>query len=243
MAAKETRLDDTAEIYKKREKMTERQKLSEMNTSEKWDYFKQYYFKKLLATLIIVGFISYLLYEVLSPKPDTVLSVAMVNYPLDTETLAQLENDLNELLDINPETQKIFFDTSYDLNNHDYASAEKLTTYAFAGELDIFIAPESQFLKYAFSNTLTPLTDALPTDVYSALSDRLFSCRTRLNDEEVPSEAQGPEGVYGIYAEELPMFKAYQGYMQDPPVIGIIVTSKNTENAVATIRYLFGLDK
>lgn len=242
MAAKETRLDDNAEIYKKREKMTEKQKLSEMNNTEKWDYFKQYYLKKLLATLVIIGFVSYLLYEVLSPKPDTVLSVAMVNYPLDEETLSQLENDLNELLDVNLETQKILIDTTYDLNNHDYASAEKLSVFAFSGELDLFIAPESQFLKYAFSNSLTPLTDALPTDVYSALSDRLFSCRTRLDDEEEPSQAKGPEGVYGIYAEDLPMFKAYKGYMQDPPVIGIIVTTKNSENAVATIRHLYGLD-
>ncbi len=243
MAAKETRLDDSAEIYKKREKMTERQKLSEMNTTEKWDYFKQYYYKKLLATLVIVGFVGYFLYEVLSPKPDTVLSVAMVNYPLDEVTLTQLENDIKDLLNVNEETQNILIDTGYDLNNHDYASAEKLSTYAFAGEIDLFIAPESQFVKYAFSNSLAPLTDALPTDVYSALSDRLFSCRTRLSDEEVPSEAKGPEGVFGIYAEDLPMFKAYQGYMQDPPVIGIIVTSKNTENAVSTIRYLFGIDE
>lgn len=243
MTPKETRLDDSAEIYKKREKMTERQKLSDMNTSEKWEYFKQYYLKKLISILVIAGFVGYLLYEVLSPKPDTVLNVAMVNYPLNEETLTQLENDIKELLNVNPETQNIIIDTGYDLKNHDYASAEKLTTYAFAGELDLFIAPESQFIKYAFSNSLTPLTDALPTDVYSALSDRLFSCRTRLNDEEVPAEAQGPEGVYGIYAEDLPMFEAYKGYMQDPPVIGIFVTSKNTENAVTTIRHLFGLDK
>lgn len=242
MAAKETRLDDGAEIYKKREKQTEREKLSDMTGAEKWDYFKQYYFKKLLAFIVIFGFLGFLLYEVFSPKPDTVLSVAMVNYPLDEETLTNLEDDITELLHVDPETQKILIDTSYDLNNHDYASAEKLTTYTFAGEIDIFIAPESQFLKYAFSNTLTPLTDALPTDVYSALSDRLFSCRTRLNDEEVPSEAMGPEGVFGIYAEDLPMFDAYKGYMQDPPVIGIIVTSPNTENAVSFIRYLFGLN-
>ncbi|HCL02189.1 MAG TPA: hypothetical protein DHW61_07170, partial [Lachnoclostridium phytofermentans] len=213
------------------------------NTAEKWGYFKQYYLKKLLATLVLIGFVSYFLYDVLSPKPETVLSVAMVNYPLAEETKAQFENDLNELLDVNPETQRILIDTSYDLNNYDYASAQKLSVYSISGELDLFIAPESQFVKYAFSNSLTPLTDALPTDVYSALSDRLFSCRTRLNDEEYPSEAQGPEGVYGIYAEDLPMFKAYKGYMQDPPVIGIIVTSKNSENAVTTIRHLYGLDK
>lgn len=243
MALKETRLDDSAEIYKKREKLTERQKLSDMNTSEKWEYFKQYYLKKLLATLVIASFVGFLLYEVLSPKPDTVLNVAMVNYPLGEETLAKFENDIKEILNVDPETQNILIDATYDLKNYDYASAEKLTTLAFAGELDIFIAPESQFIKYAFSNSLAPLTDALPTDVYSALSDRLFSCRTRLDDEEVPEEAKGPEGVYGIYADELPMFAAYKGYMQDPPVIGIFVTSENTENAVTTIRHLFGLDK
>lgn len=238
MAPKETRLDDGAEIYKRREPQSEKEKLSAMTFSEKIEYFKQYYLKKTIVILIVAVFMGCLLYTMLSPKPDRVLNVALVNYPLSTEKQTDLQTALEQYYQIDKEKQEIVIDTGFDLNNYDYASAEKLTTYTFNGDIDIFIAPESWFLNYAFSNTLSPLTDLLPTDLYSELSDRLFTCKTRLDDEEVPSEAQGPEGVYGIYAQGLPLLKGLED-STNPPVIGIIVTAKNQENAVEFIRFLF----
>lgn len=240
-APQKTRLDDNAEIYKRREQKSERQKLSELNFSGKVEYFKNYYLKKLLAFLIIGGMLTWILVTMLSPKPETVLSVALINFPLDQTDIEQMTTDLSDILNVDSETQEIVFDTGYDLNNYDYASAEKLTTYTYAGEIDIFIAPESQFLKYAFSNTMASLTDILPTDVYSTLdTDDLFICKTRQDDEELPSEAKGPEGVYGIYIDDLSMFDFFtpDSIVSDPPVIGVVISGKNQENAVEFIKYL-----
>lgn len=241
MAPKQTRLDDNAEIYKRRDPQSERQKLSEMSGPQKVTYFKQYYLKKLLATLVIVGFLVYLLVTMFRPKPDTILSLAFVNYPAYTEQMQQLEAQLKEYYNIDEKTQEIRIDTGYDLKGYDYASAEKLTTYMYAGDIDVFIAPESQFLKYAFSNCMSPLTDLLPTDMYSELQSRLFSCKTRLDDEETPAEAQGPEGVFGLYATDLPLFSEYDTSI-DPPVIGIIISGENKENAVEFLRFLFNIE-
>lgn len=238
-APQKTQLDDNAEIYKRRDPKSERQKLKEMDFSEKVAYFKIYYLKKLLATLVIGGFLIWIIVTMVTPKPERVLNVAFVNYPVSQEYLDKMETDLTELLQVDPDNQELFFDTSYDLLNHDYASAEKILTYTYSGEIDIFIAPESQFLKYAFSETMWPLTDLLPTDLYSSFdTSELFMCKTRLKDEEeVPSQATGPEGVYGIYLKDIDMLSPFDN-ATDPPVIGVVVTAKNKENAISYIKYL-----
>ncbi len=236
-----TRLDDNAEIYKRREPKTEKEKLSELDFSGKIEYFRNYYLKKLLATLLIGGILLWVIITIVTPKPEKVLNVALVNFPISQEDIQQMTSDLNEILEVDKETQQIVFDTSFDLKNLDYASAEKIMTYTFAGEIDIFIAPESEFLKYAFSNIMSPLTDLLPTDLYSTINaDDFFICKTRLDDEELPSEAQGPEGVYGIYISEHPMFDFFteESVKSDPPVLGVIISGKNQENALAFIQYL-----
>lgn len=234
-----TLLDDNAEIYKHRAPQSEREKLREMDFSEKLAYFKIYYLKKLLATLVIGGFVIWIIVTMVTPKPERVLNVAFINYPLTQDYLDKMNTDLTELLKVDSENQELFFDTSYDLVNHDYASAEKIMTYTYSGEIDVFIAPESQFLKYAFSETMWPLTDLLPTDLYSTFStsDLLVSKTRASNDEVVPEEATGPEGVYGIYLRDLEMFNIFDT-STDPPVLGVVVTAKNKENSISYIKYL-----
>ncbi len=241
---KVTRLDDNAEIYKRREAKSEREKLSELSFSGKVEYFKNYYLSKLLAGIAIVGIIAWILITVLSPQTEVVLSVAMANYPIQLEYIDQMTTDMNETLNVDAETQRVFFDTGYDLVNGEVASLQKLSTYLFVGEIDIFIAPESQFLKYAFSNSLAPLDSTLTSELYNTLTDdQLFSCKTRLDDEDFPQDALGPEGVFGIYIQDLPMFDYFtpESIENDPPVIGIPYEGKNKENAIEFIRYLLNM--
>ena len=47
--AKETRLNDSAEIYKPRDEKTERQKLKDMSFKDKITYFNDYYVDKMIA--------------------------------------------------------------------------------------------------------------------------------------------------------------------------------------------------
>lgn len=236
---KETRLDDSASIYERRRDKTEKQKLSEMNGKEKWQYFKDYYSKKTIVGIIVIAFVSYFLYTVLSPKPETMLHVACANYSFSTEDIDALEQSVGEYLEIDPNTQDIVFDSTYYLSDSDYASAQKLSVLFFANELDLFISPESKFEEYAFSGSLSDLTEELPSDLYSALSDKFYMSQVR-QDEEPISEATGPSYVFGIYLDDTELFKDFVS--DDPPVLGIVVTSPHTENAIEFIRYLFDLN-
>lgn len=236
---KQTRLDDNASIYERRNPKSERQKLSEMNGREKWQYFKDYYFKKTVISVLLISLVGYFLYTVLSPKPETVLHIACANYQFSKEQIEQLEQEVADYLGINPNTQEVLFDPSYILSDFDYSSAEKLSVLAFARELDVLIVPESKFQEYAFSGSLWSLSDQLPTDLYSALSDKFYLSQLR-QDEESYENATGPSYVFGIYLDEVELFKNYP--TEDPPVLGIVLSGENNENAVEFIRYLFGLN-
>ncbi|WP_066715363.1 hypothetical protein [Clostridium sp. Marseille-P299] len=236
---KETRLDDSASIYERRNPKTERQKLSEMNGKEKWQYYKDYYLKKTIMSTILIAFVAYFLYTVLSPKPETVLHVACANYQFSEEQIEQLEQGFGEYLGINTDKQDILFDPTYILSDFDYTSTEKLSILAFAGELDVLIVPESKFKEYAFSGSLWSLSDQLPTDLYSALSDKFYLSQLR-QDEESMEEATGPSYVFGIYLDDTELFKGYS--KEDPPVLGIVLSSSHNENAVEFIRYLFNIN-
>lgn len=236
---KQTRIDDNASIYERRNPKSERQKLSEMNGREKWQYFKDYYFKKTVISVLLISLVGYFLYTVLSPKPETVLHIACANYQFSEEQIEQLEQEVADYLGINPNTQEVLFDPSYILSDFDYSSAEKLSVLAFARELDVLIVPESKFQEYAFSGSLWSLSDQLPTDLYSALSDKFYLSQLR-QDEESYENATGPSYVFGIYLDEVELFKNYP--TEDPPVLGIVLSGENNENAVEFIRYLFGLN-
>lgn len=236
---KQSRLDDNASIYERRNEKSERQKLSEMNGKEKWQYFKDYYLKKTIVSVLLISFVGYFLYTVLSPKPETVLHIACANYQFSEEQIEKLEQEVTDYLGIDPNTEDVLFDPSYILSDFDYSSAEKLSVLAFARELDVLIVPESKFQEYAFSGSLWSLSDQLPTDLYSALSDKFYLSQVR-QEEESYEEATGPSYVFGIYLDDIELFKDYP--TEDPPVLGIVLSGKNNENAVEFIRYLFGLN-
>ncbi len=236
--AKETVLDDGADIYQRRIQKSEKQKFSELHGRDKWQYFKDYYFTKLVVIIIAIAFIGYFFYTILAPKPETVLHVAVANFAFPESQVTKVQDEFGEYLNIDTENEEIYFDTSYTLSESDYTSAERIATYIYAGELDVFIAPESQFRNYAVSGMFSPLSDQLPTDLYSFLSDSFFSSALRVEDEETADNATGPVSVYGIYLDEIPLFSQY-GTFEDRPVLGIVASSTHNENAVEFIRYLF----
>jgi hypothetical protein len=235
---KDSTLDDSAEIYQPREQLTEKQKLSEMTFSEKVTYFNNYYRFKTLVGIAILGLIIYAAYSILTPKPATVLYAAVLNYALDDETAATLQTDLGEYLNINPAKQEVKVDTSFYLGTDDDASEytmsmqQKLVTYLYASEIDIIIAPESVFASYAHNGYMSKLSDELPTDLFSALSDSFYYSGT---------EDDATESAYGIHLDDAIIYDK-SGAAIDNPVIGIVVNSKYKQNGTELIRYLFDLN-
>jgi ABC-type molybdate transport system substrate-binding protein len=73
------------------------------------------------------------------------------------------------------------------------------------------------------------LSDQLPTDVYSSLTDNFY-----ISDLEEDKQ----KSVYGVYLTDTKLFKE-NANNEDPYVLGIIANSKHKANTVEFIRFLF----
>ncbi len=242
---KQTTLKDDAAIYQKREPKSERQKFSELKTFEdKMKYFRMYYLKGLLAVLAIAALGIYIIYTIVSPKDEFLLRVAFVDYLFDSKPTEKMAEDFISASGIEPgEHEIILFDgLSYQVSGGDINAAAVFTAHIMAREIDAVIAPESTFSKYAYNGmTMTSLTETLPADLYAALSDRFFLSAVRKS--EGSGDASEEQYVVGLYLDETPFWKEYSTLIrsEERPVVGIVLNSKNKENAVRLLRWLFEL--
>lgn len=243
--AKETRLNDSAEIYVKREKQTERQKISEMTTKEKIAYFNMYYTKKVLIGLVGICLLGYILYTTLSPKPEELLNVAVINEYYDQEHIKSFLDDLNQYFNVDPDNQKINYDYSYYMSDNDVtgnttSSTQKLSTYVAVNQIDVIIADEDTFKDLTTVGYFINLADILPADMYTRLADHYYNGIIQdevLQDKEDP----GAEKAYGIYLTDSSVYKS-SGSTLDKPILGIVSNTPHDENVISFVRYLMGMN-
>ena len=235
---KDTTLDNSADIYKPREEKSEKQKLSEMTFQDKVSYLKSYYLAKTVAIIAIIAFAGYLFYTILTPKPETLLYAAIVNYAIPEETAATLQSDFSNHLGITSDKEEVMFDTSFylgsgnDTSEYTMSAQEKLSVYFTAGDVDVLIAPESIIKNYASFGYLDKLTDQLPTDLCTSLSESFLFSTTEDNPVS---------GAYGIYLDGTALYNGTSD-PTDRPVLAIVINSDQKQNAIEFIRYLFKLD-
>lgn len=229
---KQTRLAEDAQIYQPRQELTEKQKLRDMSFSGKLEYLWEYYKIHALIGIVAVGLIAYTIYNIMTPNIVTQLNAAIINDPIGEEVWSEYETRFSEYLKLDPNTERVQLNSSFYFNaDSQYAANMQtaLTTYVAANELDVIIAPESYFGTYTYNEYMAKLSDELPTDIYSGLTDYMY-----LSDTEVDSE----KAVYGIYLTDTKLFKD-NAINNDPYILGIVVNSKHKDNAVEFIRTLF----
>lgn len=230
---KETRLKEDAAIYSKRQdNKSEKEKWSNLSSHEKVQYFKDYYLKFVIAGALILAFIIWFLYSIFKPKPETMLTVTLINSTMTDEASEALSSQLSSYLDIDTEKEEIFIDTSLYLDDENpseatMASEQKMVAYAFSGELDIIIAQEDVFERYAKQGYFINLAEALPSNLYSQFNDTFYMTRAEDDTEDIP---------YGISIAGYKRFENLESYIQNP-VIGIMANTKHKSNAVDTIQW------
>jgi ABC-type molybdate transport system substrate-binding protein len=229
---KQTRLTEDAEIYKPRQELTEKQKLRDMNNLGRLEYLWEYYKLHALIGILAIGVIIYIIYNIVTPNVVTQFNAAIINDPIGEETWAKYETKFSDYLKLDPKTEQVLLNNSFYFNAEAQYVANMqtaLTTYVAANELDVIIAPESYFKNYTYTEYMSKLSDELPTDIYSSLTDCMY-----LSDTEADSE----KAVYGIYLNDTKLFKD-KAINKDPYILGIVVNSKHKDNAVEFIRMLF----
>ena len=231
---KQTRLDEQdALIYHPQKNQTEKEKLREMSFQDKlsylWEYYKWYFIGAVAFIALVIYFVNGFLHPAVSPQ----FYASMINNPIDDQGLQDLQNDFTKHLQLNPKRECVELNTSinYNMGGAYTATMEQaLTTYIASSEVDVIIAPESIFRKYAYTGTFKKLTDELPTDLYSSLTDQFYLCNTE--------DAKKVKSVYGIYLTNTKLYQKYAN-KKEPYVLGIIANSPHQENTIEFIRYLF----
>lgn len=229
--AKETRLNEDAQIYQPRDTRSEREKLQSMTRKEKLEYFNQYYRNKTIAIIVVLGFVAYLLYSMFGPKVQTVLYTAVLDGCVSNDEVTAFQSDMIDKLGLDTSKSTVVFDDSYYISSQSEYSAsnqEKLVLYVSTGEIDIIIAPEEVFNQYASAGYFIKLSECLPADLFSSLTDN-FLYHTTEDDSQ--------EAAYGIYMDNYSIHDQ-NGTAVSHPVIGIVTNSKHKENAVTFIESL-----
>lgn len=228
---KKTRLDDSADIYNPRQLKTAGEAFKEMTISEKlsylWEYYKVHFF--LIALSIAVAII--IIKEVATPDVTPGFNAAIINSAVNPIALEQYSRDFEEHLQLDPLKENVVLNDNFytDIYGLGSSSAEALVAYIAAGEIDVMIAPETSFKQYAYYGYFRKLSDALPTDIYTALADYFFIYDREEDPEKCP---------YGIYLYNSDLFNGLK-YNADNYVLGIMVNGPNMENTIEFIRFLF----
>lgn len=231
---KKTVLSDEAAIYKHDDNVSEKEKWQNLSNAQRWEYFRDYYLAKIVVTLIIIAVVGSILHTMLTPKPEMVLAVAVINDSMYQQTYDELQKKVNEVLAVDEETQKTMFDTGYYIGGGDYQSWQKFTMYNAVGDLDVTILPLSIFEECAQGGFFSPVAELLPTDLYMALSE--YMLETQLRDEDgnlIPHS----ETVLGISMDKAVIFKGQQ--RAEPMVLAINAAPANVENIEKFLRVVF----
>ncbi len=229
---KQTRLTEDAVIYQPREKQTEKEKLRDMSFHDKLSYLWEYYKIHAIVGVTAVGLAVYIIYSIITPNVETQFYAAILNNTIPDEVWEQYNADFTEQQQFDPATEDVILNSAFYMNGdgeYTMNMSSVLTTYIGAGEVDVMIAPESQFKTYAYNDFFDDLSDQLPTDVYTKLADYVYVSDTAENPQKK---------VVGIYLTDTKLFKE-NASNSDPYILGIVQNSSHKENAVEFLKMLY----
>ncbi|MBP3579098.1 MAG: hypothetical protein J6K15_13395 [Lachnospiraceae bacterium] len=231
---KKTVLGDDAALYSHKEDVSEKEKWDSMTKKERLRYFADYYLGKIVITLIVLAVVGSIAYTMLKPRPETVLSVAVVNDAVNQPLYDELQSRYEAFISLNEEEQQTVFDTGYTFNDYDYQSWQKFSMYNMVGDLDVSILPKKYFEEYAPGEYFSPVAAHLSSGLYGALSEYLLE--TKKTDDS-GNLIPGSETVYGI---DLSSTWLYQNRAsEDTMVLVINLAPKNANNIESFLNLLF----
>lgn len=229
---KQTRLDDNAQIYSPLKQQTEREKLQDMTFCGKLSYLWEYYKLHAIGAVAVILLIIYFVHGAITPDITTQFYAALVDNSVDTQILEEYKTGFADYIQLDPERERIDLNSSYVLssdNEYSMRMNEVFSTHLATGVFDVIIAPETLFSDYAYYGYLDKLSEQLPTDVYSSLTDYFYISET---------EDESDKNAYGIYLNDTELYQQHSA-SEEPYLLGIVVHAKHSENSVEFIKYLF----
>ncbi len=245
---KKTQLDDDAEIYKigteRSDNKSAGQHWKELDTKGKWQYFANYYLVYVVAILAGVFFLTYIIYSAMKPKPKELGYIVI----LDCELNANMANDyfqnIPKELGYTAKEATITVNTGLTSSQNTVADMQTLSTYFFAGTVDILVTKKETVGLYAQAELLYDVRDILPDDIKAALKEEDYFTYHFVPDDHSPKDSVEHDIVVGICMDGLPLVEETKYVDGATNYIWTFVRSGDgvkTGDSFRILRYLLGL--
>lgn len=149
--------------------------------ADRFDYIFSYYKELVFVVSIAVLVVSAVLFSALGDKQEVIFGGVFVNTDINMDGYSYLSDGVMELLDGDPETQKISLSSTYfeevkELSQLDYSynAAMKPIGMLEKGELDYMVMNESGMMFYMTQYALMDLRDIFTEAELEALEQQLI---------------------------------------------------------------------
>ena len=246
LEGKKTTLDDDAEIYKvgteRSESKSTRQHWKELSRKGKWDYFVSYYLWKIALLLVVCVLIGYMIYAAVRPKKDPLVNLAVIDNVLDEDRLDKYFETLSREIDNG--RHPISVDTRLSSSTLTTQDMGAISTYIYAGDLDIMVAVEAALLSYAKSGILCDLNATLPSDLLAAIPEEDRYYYHYVPDKDASAGESERDIFVGIHVGGKEFIKTtnFTGVQIDY-ILTFVATGKHVKdgNAAKVLRAIYGL--
>lgn len=217
-----------------------RQQWPRMSLAEKTQYIASYYGVAIGIGILAVFAVVFLVRDICEKKAERAFYVMVIDWELPEGRNLAMEQELAQALGLNPDTQRCMIEAGYS-SGANMQNEATISTYMRSGQVDLVLAPEEEFHRYAATGYLAPLEDAgLQEMEESYATERLFYAEPVDYSQpgavrEIsfhPHEATENSRCYGIYLTQ----GVFQGC-----VIGVMANCPNPERIEAGARYFLEL--
>lgn len=194
--------DKDIALYKARDEKTASENLKELKGKNKFRYFMDYYFGKVVFGIILAALACGLLYSFFKPRQEPALYTVIVVNPFTPTAYDQFKADLEEMLVTDPKHQNIILDNNYSSLIADYNSGMAFTMHMAAGEVDMVIFNKDELKYQVNSEALIPVDQAISKDIFNKLPDDIKIKVTPTYPLDNGDFKYGEEAVYGLNIEK-----------------------------------------
>lgn len=200
----------------------------------KFKNFKNYYFKIIIVTLICITTIIYISHSIITAPKNTVFTAYFFNSFSNPEN-TEFEDNFIKQLDIDTSNDLACIDSVMYFDNEQVtpditANINKTMVEMYNGKLDIIVGDSETIDYFCYGEYFHDITEVLPEDLLEQFKDNLYYAVINEEGTKVP---------VGIYITDSPQLRKYSYYENSEPILGFILNSKNMDNALEFLRYLY----
>ncbi len=239
----------------------EREKLKDQPFKKKvsyfWTYYKWYVLGGLLAVIILVTVVN----EIVTSKDTVLYGITLNGYPMGEEDA--FENAFMEYAGINQKKDTIFINSTLRMSDDPYdtsslSSTQFIMVYIAASDLDVCMMDPQRFEKYTYGGIYIDLQSCLSKEMLASLDGKLYYMDNavfqeideleRNGDYDAAAEVKLPNPLKPEEMKEpIPVGIDISGcskftdsyYYEDGVYLGICANTKNLENSLKFIDYIF----